>query len=124
MDAARQNREAKKKGLLQQLAQLEIEEMVEQGVFLGTPHYSLLERRAIALGRQLSREAQERATREVVANSSVEANCPTCGATCRLQTQSRSVASLDGPVKLTEATAHCDRCRRSFFPSACGNGTR
>lgn len=124
MDAALQVREARKKELLQELAELRIEEMVEQGVFLGTPHYSIIERYAITLGRELSREAQERAAREVAANSPTEANCPTCGAACRVQTATRSVTSLDGRVELTETTANCDRCRRSFFPSAVEVGTR
>jgi uncharacterized protein with PIN domain len=124
MDAARQDREARKKELLQELAELRIEEMVEQGVFLGTPHYSIIERYAITLGRELSREAQERAAREVAANSPSEADCPACGTTCRVQTATRSVTSLDGPVAMTETTAHCNRCRRSFFPSAGEDGTR
>jgi hypothetical protein len=124
MDATRQAREAKKSELLRQLAELKIEEMVEQGVFLGTPHYSIIERYAITLGRELSREAQERAAREVAASGPTEANCPTCQATCCVQTKTRSVTSLDGPVDLTETTARCDRCRRSFFPSARGDGTR
>jgi hypothetical protein len=34
------------------------------------------------------------------------------------------VASIDGPVKVTEVKAHCRKCRRSFFPSASGNGAR
>ncbi len=124
MDAALQVREARKQELLRELAELRIEEMVEQGVFLGTPHYSIIERYAITLGRELSREAQERAAREVAANCPTEANCPTCGATCRVQTARRSVTSLDGRVELTETTANCDRCRRSFFPSAVAIGTR
>lgn len=49
MDAAQQARAKKKEELLRQLAELSIEEQVEQGVFLGTPHYSVIERAAVTL---------------------------------------------------------------------------
>lgn len=119
MDANRQAREERKQELLRQLAELEIEELREQGVFVGTPHYGVLERAASALGRELSREAQQRAVREVRSECADEGVCPTCGATCRVTTKTRDVTSIDGPVQLDEATAHCETCRRSFFPSAC-----
>lgn len=57
MDAAQQARSKKKKELLIQLAELMIEEQVEEGVFLNTPHYSIIELAAANLGRELSREA-------------------------------------------------------------------
>ena len=123
MDAARRDRAAKKKQLLQELSELLVEEQVEQGMFLETPHYSIIERQAITLGRDLSRQAQERSAREVAASCSPQAACPRCQASGAVQTQTRRITSLDGPVTLTETTAHCDRCRRSFFPSACGDGT-
>ena len=122
MDAVPQAREAKKKELLSELAELMIEEQVEAGVFLGTPHYSVIELAAMNLGRQLSRESQERGAREVAAGSGAEADCPTCTTACRVETQARGVTSMDGAVDLTEAVAHCRKCRRSFFPSAGSNG--
>lgn len=118
MDADRRIREERKRELLRELAELELEELREQGVFMGTPHYGILERAASALGRELSRTAQQRAAREVRAECPDEAVCPTCGATCRVETKTRDVASIDGPVSLDEAAAHCITCRRSFFPSA------
>lgn len=118
MEAALQDRESRKQELLRELAELGIEEMVERDVFLGTPHYSIIERYAITLGRELSRAAQERAAREIAANCPSQAACPNCQAACTVQTETRSVTSLGGPVELTETTAHCNRCRRSFFPSA------
>lgn len=118
MDANRRKREEKKKDLLRQLAELNCEELTEQGVFLRTPHYSVIERMAVNLGRDLSREAQQRAAREVLAKFESETACPTCGAVCRVETRTRDVTSIDGPVTLDEATAHCETCRRSFFPSA------
>ena len=124
MDAAQQAREAKKKELLAQLAELMIEEQVEQGVFLETPHYSIIERQAATLGRQLSRQAQQRGAREVAANCSSQVDCPGCQSACDVETKTRTVISIDGPVELTESVAHCCRCRRSFFPSASGDGNR
>jgi len=122
MDAAQEARESEKKQLLSRLAELMIEEQVDQGVFLETPHYSVIERAAITLGRQLSRQAQERAMREVAAQCPAEAACPTCQTLCPVTIQARIVTSMDGPVEISEAVAECDRCRRSFFPSAGGVG--
>jgi len=124
MDATQGTRLDKKRELLKQLAELEIEEMVEQGVFLETPHYSIIERQAITLGRELSRQAQERASREVAASCDSHVVCPTCQTPCRTETKTRDVTSMDGLVKVTEVKAHCRKCRRSFFPSANCNGAR
>jgi hypothetical protein len=124
MDAARSAREAEKKELLNRLAELMVKEQVEQGVFLETPHYSIIERQAISLGRELSQKAQERSTREVAACCPAQVTCPTCQAVCPVETKSRRVTSVDGPVELTESVAQCRRCRRSFFPSAGRIGAR
>jgi hypothetical protein len=124
MDAARQAREARKKELLNQLAELLIEEQVEQGVFLETPHYSIIERQAVTLGRELSRQAQERGAREVAASCAPKVACPTCQSRCPVDTKTRLITSVDGPVELTETVAHCPQCRRSFFPSAGPAGDR
>lgn len=124
MDAAQQARMAKKKELLSQLAEIMIEEQVEEGVFLGTPHYSVIELAARNLGRKLSREAQERGAREVAANCEAEATCPTCQTSCRVEVKGRQVKSIDGPVQLTESVANCRKCRRSFFPAANSDGDR
>jgi len=122
MDAIQQAREDKKKQLLSQLAELMIEGQVEQGVFLETPHFSIIERQAITLGRQLSRQAQERGAREVAVNCDSQVPCPNCQSLCQVKLETRQVTSLDGPVELTETVAHCQTCRRSFFPSASGDG--
>ena len=118
MDADRATREEKKKDLLRQLAELSVAEQVEAGLFLETPHYSIIERVAVNLGRDLSRQTQERAAREVLANCERHAACPTCGTPCSVESQTRDVISIDGPVELSEAVACCRKCRRSFFPSA------
>ena len=124
MDAAQQAREDEKQQLLKRLAELMVEEQKEEGLFLGTPHYSIIERSAMRLGRELSRQAQERGAREVTAHCAAEATCAECGSACVVKTKKRKVTSTDGPVELTEAVAFCRSCRRSFFPSAGrpGNG--
>lgn len=122
MDAEKQARQSRKKELLLELAELMIEEQVEEGVFLGTPHYSIIELAAVNLGRELSREAQQRASREVAANCKNQAACPTCKTACEVRREKREVTSISGPVELTETVADCPKCRRSFFPSAGGAG--
>ncbi len=122
MDAAHDARWKRKQELLQELAEISVEEQVEEGVFLETPHYSIIERAAVTLGRQLSRQTQERAAREVAANCPTQAPCPTCQTRCDVTTENRLIASIDGPVEVTESVAHCHPCRRSFFPSAGGDG--
>lgn len=124
MDAEKQARQTRKKELLLELAELMIEEQVEEGVFLGTPHYSVIELAAVNLGRELSREAQQRASREVAANCKNQAACPICKMACEVRLEKREVTSISGPVELTETVADCPTCRRSFFPSAGGNGIR
>jgi uncharacterized protein with PIN domain len=124
MDAAVQDRQAIKQQLLRQLAELLVEEQVQQGMFLETPHYSLIERQAILLGRELSQQAQARSAREVAAQCPPQVRCPTCQAECPIETQTREVMSLDGPVELTETVGDCPACRRSFFPSAGQAGAR
>ena len=122
MDAAQDARMERKRELLRELAEINIEEQVEAGVFLETPHYSIIERAAVTLGRELSREAQERGAREVAAQCVAQAACPTCGALCDVRTKTRLITSIDGPVEVTETIADCRPCRRSFFPSANGDG--
>lgn len=115
-------REARIQALLMEAAELKIEGMVAEGVFLETPHYSIIETQARTLGRQLSQKAQERGAREVAAQCGVKAACPNCGKSCSVTTEKRQVASMDGSVELIETLANCSRCRRDFFPSTGGNG--
>lgn len=122
MDAARQARQEEKERLLARLAELTVEEQVEQGVFLETPHYSIIELTARQLGRELSQQAQQRAAREVAAQCPAATACPTCSSSCGVEMQDRTVSSIDGPVELIEPVAYCRECRRSFFPSASGDG--
>lgn len=124
MDAERLAREEEKRRLLKRLAELEIEEMAKKGTFRETPHFGRIERAAREVGQDVSREIQERASREVAAECDAESHCPTCGARCDVKTRRRTIESVDGPVELTESVADCKKCRRSFFPSADGDGAR
>ena len=47
-----------------------------------------------------------------------QADCPTCGKTCRVQQKTRDVVVRGGQASLEEPVAHCSRCRRDFFPAA------
>jgi hypothetical protein len=122
MDAGRQTREERKRELLRELAELQVEEMVEAGTFDQTPHFSVIERATSQLGKEVLRETRERAARELVSQCPLQVACPTCGAICETTTQRRTVSSMEGPIELTESVADCRRCRRSFFPSADGVG--
>jgi hypothetical protein len=122
MEASQQARERKKQEHLLALAELMIEEQVEEGVFLGTPHYSVIEIAAMNLGHELSQEAQQRGAREIAASFESQAACPTCQTVCDVRVEKRDVTSLSGPVELAETIADCPKCRRSFFPSAGGAG--
>ena len=124
MDAAQQARDSRKKKLLLELAELMVEEQVEEGLFLETPHYSVIELAAVNLGRELSQQAQQRAARELAARCDTQAACPTCRTACDVRIETRNVTSLSGPVELAETVADCPTCRRSFFPSAGGDGIR
>lgn len=49
-----------------------------------------------------------------------EAACPTCGHACAVaaQNKQRQVTTEHGDFRFTERVGSCDRCGRSFFPSA------
>lgn len=118
MDAQRTPLQEEKDRLLQRLAEIEIEEQRQRGVFNSVPHFSVLESAARGLGQELSRLTQQRAAREVAAASQSESACPQCGRDAPVEMSKRTVCSLDGPVEVLEPVAKCPACRRSFFPSA------
>ena len=49
-----------------------------------------------------------------------EVPCPTCGEGCAPATgeRERTITTEHGDFHWQEHTCHCDRCQRSFFPSA------
>jgi hypothetical protein len=118
MDAEYDALERKKLKLLEQLAELEVEQRRRLGLFKKVPHFSEIEEAGQNLGRRLSRLSQTRLANEVAAGEPSSRECPTCGQTCRVEVGKRTVTGLDGPVEMMEPKAHCPACRRDFFPSA------
>jgi DNA-directed RNA polymerase subunit RPC12/RpoP len=102
--------------LLREAADVEVELSRADGTIKGVPHYSLIEGRAHELGKQLSREVQQRQMNELAASHATMAKCPQCGTRCALRPQNRTVKSVDGDTTLQELVGDCPRCRRSFFP--------
>jgi len=103
--------------LLREAAEVEVELSRADGTIRGVPHYSLIEGRAHKLGKQLSREVQQRQMGELAALQAMTAKCPTCGTRCELRPQERDVKSVDGNASLQELVGDCPCCRRSFFPA-------
>lgn len=103
--------------LLKEAAEVEVELSRAEGAIVGIPHYSVIESRAHALGRQLSREVQQQQMSETAVGASRRAKCPTCGTVCNLLEKKRSMTSIDGPFELQELKGHCPSCRKDFFPS-------
>jgi hypothetical protein len=104
--------------LLREAANVEVELSRADGTIKGVPHYSLIEGRAHELGKQLSRQVQQQQMRELSAAHATTAKCPHCNTRCELQSQARTVKSVDGETDLSELVGDCPRCRRSFFPDA------
>ena len=105
-------------GLLRETAEVQVELCRADGTIKGIPHYSVIEGQAHELGKQLSREFQQRQMNELVASQAPSAKCPSCGTRCELHPYKRDVKSIDGEVPLQESVGHCPCCRRDFFPSA------
>ena len=103
--------------LLREAAQVAVELSRADGTIKGVPHYSLIEGQAHELGKQLSREVQQRQMNEVVASQALTAKCPACGTRCELEPRKREVTSVDGEAGLQELAGYCPCCRRDFFPS-------
>ena len=104
--------------LLREAANAEVELSRADGTIKGVPHYSLIEGRAHELGKQLSRQVQQRQMNELAASQAAMAKCPECGTRCPLRSQEREVKSVDGDTHFQELVGDCPRCRRSFFPDA------
>jgi uncharacterized protein with PIN domain len=104
-------------GLLTEAAEVSVALDRLNGTIEGVPHYSVIELRAHELGRQLSREIQQRHMAAVVNHQVARARCPACGTESELQPVSRQTTSIDGRLDLQELRGPCRKCRRSFFPS-------
>jgi hypothetical protein len=118
MDAAYEALETRKLKLLAEVAQIEVQQQRQQGLFEKVPHFSRIEEAGHKLGQLLSGLSQSRLADEVAANDASHYACPTCGQACPAEVARRTVTGLDGPVEILESKAHCPACRRDFFPSA------
>jgi hypothetical protein len=104
--------------LLREAAEVEVELSRTDGTIKGIPHYSVIEGRAHELGKQLSREVQQRQMNELAASQAMTAKCPECGTWCQVRVKQRGVKSVDGDTPLHELVGDCPCCRRAFFPDA------
>lgn len=116
MDAKQQELEARLTEILKHAADIASQiQQHEQGP--GTPHYDQIESAAHDAGQRFSRLIQQDRIGQVSAAHATQTACPECRNKCPVESNSRQVTSVDGPVELTESVAFCSRCRRSFFPS-------
>lgn len=122
MDDRQQALHEKLQRLLAEVAAVEVELSRVSGAIVGVPHYSVIESRAHLLGRQLSREVQQRQLRETAARAAPQARCPACGTLCQLTQASREMTSIDGHLEIPELQGRCPACRRDFFPSTGDTG--
>lgn len=84
---------------------------------------TLIEDLAVEVGDAV---AQEIIKRQLVVQARCEHPvCPDCGTPgLRKKERIRDVLSRRGEVEFAEPECYCKRCRRSFFPSVPGLGTR
>ena len=106
--------------VLRQVAALKVELDLAEGKVpkTGVPHYNVIEDAAHEVGQRLSRLTQQMHAGQLSVRQEGVAKCPGCGRRCETELAERSVVSGDGQVELPELKAHCDSCRRDFFPSA------
>lgn len=73
------------------------------------------------IGDELTRQlaSQELAKRSAESARRSEHECPTCGRTCRVETDPEPVIleGTRGTIEYTEPRCHCQKCRRDFFPA-------
>jgi len=118
MDGREQALREKLERLMKETAETAVDLSRADGTIRGVPHYSTIEPHAHELGKQLSREVQQRQMTEVTAVQSLPAKCPGCGTRCDTSPKTRRLTSIDGEVRVQERASYCPACRRAFFPSA------
>jgi hypothetical protein len=122
MDAKQVALEAELSEYLQRASEVACRlQKLEQG--RGTPHFDQIESAAHEVGQRLSRMVQKDRAGDIATEHPHEGICPDCRNKCPVETITRQVTSIDGPVEVTETIAYCASCRRSFFPSAESAGT-
>ena len=118
MDAADDALDRKKLKLLQQVAELEVEQQRRRGMLDKVPHFSEIDDAGQNLGRLLSCLSQSRLASEVAAGEPAVSTCPTCGQSCRLEVHKRTVTGLDGPVEMITKNQRRTRHPDLFVPRA------
>jgi len=118
MDGESLRLEKKLENLLREAAEVSVALDRANGTIQGVPHYSVIEGRAHELGRQLSRQIQQRQMGEIVAAQVAKGACPGCGRRCELAPTERLLTSVDGCVELQELKGYCPACRKAFFPAS------
>jgi hypothetical protein len=79
--------------LLREAAEVEVELSRADGTIKGIPHYSVIEGRAHALGKQLTRQVHERQINELVASQPPTCKCSGCGTRCELRSGKRDLTA-------------------------------
>ena len=73
------------------------------------------------IGDEVTRQlaSRELAKRSAESACQSEHDCPTCGRSCRVETDPEPVIleGTRGAIEYTEPRCHCRRCRRDFFPA-------
>jgi len=86
--------------------------------------FSEMEAAGHKLGRAVAQATTERLALARAERLTAPQPCPTCGRWWLPVRRERDFEALDGPVELSEPVCYCLACRRDFFPSASGVGTR
>ena len=86
--------------------------------------FTELESAGHRVGRAIAQAITERLAWERAERLTEPQACPTCGRLAPVEYHTRPLETADGPIELEEPVGHCSACRRDFFPSASGIGTR
>jgi uncharacterized protein with PIN domain len=116
MDEGTRALKEKLERLVKEAAEVSVALSRADGTISGPVHFSIVEARAHELGRQFSREVQQRQMGDLVTLRIPKAACPECGTRCELLKKKRGVTSIDGPIEIEEMEGRCPFCRRAFFP--------
>ena len=99
MDGESLGLEKKLENLLREAAEVSVALDRANGTIQGVPHYSVIEGRAHELGRQLSRQIQQRQMAEIVGRSGAQGDlAQDVAGTAHLIPTKRSVTSVDGAL--------------------------
>ena len=79
-----------------------------------------IEHTAHLIGQRVAAQLTAEALATYAEHAPDEAACPTCQLTCHVVRKKRPLLTPDGPVAYLEPAAHCDACRRAFFPATSG----